>query len=51
MIKSVVREHHWAPHIVGALYFDAEDYQGLQFWYDDLAEMQKEIKDRSKEKS
>lgn len=44
MIKSVVREHHWPPEVIGGLFVDDEDYQGLIFWYDDILEMQKPIK-------
>lgn len=44
MIASVVREHHWAPDQIGALFIDSQDYQGLEFWYDDVMEMTAEIK-------
>lgn len=43
MIKSVVREHHWAPSVVGALYFDNEDYLGLEYWYNDVTETVKAL--------
>lgn len=39
MVKSVVREHHWAPEVIGALFFDAQDYLGLQYWYEDVKEV------------
>lgn len=44
MVQSVVREHHWAPSEVGALYFDAQDYQGLEYWYNDVKKVSDEIK-------
>lgn len=44
MIKSVVREFHWAPSVVGALYFDSIDYEGLEYWYDDVVQVHKEFK-------
>ncbi len=46
MIKSVVREHHWPPHIIKELYLDNEDYQGLEYWYNDV----KEVSDKLKKK-
>jgi hypothetical protein len=44
MVKSVVREHHWTPDIIGRLFFDRLDYKGLLYWYDDVKEMDKEMK-------
>lgn len=44
MVKSVVREHHWAPSEVGALYFDYQDYYGLIYWYEDVKEVDKELR-------
>jgi len=49
MVKSVVREHHWAPDQIGALYFDAADYQGLVYWYNDVVEVSNEIKRKAEE--
>jgi hypothetical protein len=48
MIISVAREHHWAPEVLGALYFDAEDYMGLRFWFEDIKEVDKAIKNSTK---
>lgn len=39
-----MREHHWAPSEVGALFFDAEDIHGLDFWYNDVKNVNDEIK-------
>ncbi|KKN59924.1 hypothetical protein LCGC14_0536740 [marine sediment metagenome] len=44
MIKSVVREHHWPPNIIKNLYLDKEDYQGLEYWYDDVKEVNDNLK-------
>lgn len=44
MIVSVVREHKWAPDIIGALFVDAQDYEGLEFWYNDVLECVEEMK-------
>jgi hypothetical protein len=43
MVKSVVREHHWAPEIIGALFFDAEDRFGLEYWYTDVKEVHEQL--------
>lgn len=50
MIKSVVREHHWAPATIGALYFDAEDREGLEYWYNDIIEVDKKLKEKTSKK-
>lgn len=44
MIKSVVRAHHWTPDVINSLYHDSIDYFGLQFWYDDVRQVEKELK-------
>jgi hypothetical protein len=44
MIVSVVREHHWAPEIIGALFVDDGDHHGLEFWYNDVLEVSNELK-------
>jgi hypothetical protein len=41
MIVSVVRNYHWTPEVIGKLYIDDIDYQGLIFWYEDAKEMNK----------
>lgn len=50
MIKSVVREHHFSPAVLGDFYLDAIDYQGLVFWYDDVVKVSEELKAKSKTK-
>lgn len=50
MIRSVVREHHWSPQIVGDFFIDGEDMEGLEFWYNDLNESHKELKKLNKKK-
>jgi hypothetical protein len=44
MIKSVVREHHWSPAIVGDFYMEEESYHGLEFWYNDVKEVHDSLK-------
>jgi hypothetical protein len=48
MIKSVVREHNWSPDIVGDLFFDSIDYKGLEFWYNDVVQVSKELSVKKK---
>lgn len=50
MVKSVVREHHWPPDIIGGLYFDAIDYEGLVYWYQDVKEVDEGIREKIKPK-
>lgn len=50
MIRSVVREHDWPPHIVGGLFVDAVDYEGLEFWYEDCVEMNKKMEESKSKK-
>ena len=34
----------WAPDILGALFIDDRDYEGLQFWYNDIKEQSDKLK-------
>jgi hypothetical protein len=38
-----MRDTKWSPEIIGDLFFDAQDYQGLEYWYEDIMQMIKEI--------
>lgn len=44
MMKSVVRNHHWAPQVMRALYFDSKDISGLVYWYADVIQAEKQLK-------
>jgi hypothetical protein len=44
MFRTVVREYHWSPAIVGDFYIDDMDVEGLEFWYNDIIEMHEAIK-------
>jgi len=46
MIKSVVREYHFSPATVGDFYLDDQDYEGLEFWYNDVIEIQRQLKEK-----
>lgn len=48
MIKSIVREHHWPPDIIGGLFVDNLDYHGLIYWYEDVKELSEELKPKTK---
>ena len=41
MISNVVREFHWEPSVIGRLFLDKEDFQGLEYWSDNVIEMNK----------
>lgn len=49
-IKTVVRAHHWPPDVIDKLYNDGQDHHGIDFWYYDALECDKEINDKIKEK-
>ena len=36
MIKSVVVSLNWTPDVVGKMYVDGIDFQGLEYWYDHI---------------
>lgn len=44
MVKSVIREHSWLPKEIGSLFIDNQDYEGLEYWYDDLKELESKLK-------
>jgi len=41
-----VRDTKWSPEIIGDLFIDAQDYQGIEFWYNDIEKQIKELKDK-----
>ena len=48
MVRSVAREFHWPPDVLGGFFVDDIDYNGLEYWYNDCVEMSKEIKEKKK---
>lgn len=44
MIKTVTGEYHWPPNVIGGFFVDDNDYNGLSFWYNMIAEQDKKIK-------
>ncbi len=45
-----MREHHWPPETIGRLFFDAIDYNGLEYWYNDIIKVNKELTDKQNNK-
>lgn len=43
MILTVVRQLHWPPSIIGGLFLDDEDYEGLIYWYNDVCKVNSEL--------
>ncbi len=50
MVISIVGKYRWSPDIVGDLFFDNQDYLGLEFWYNQVAEESREIEKIRKKK-
>jgi hypothetical protein len=50
MVKSVVREYKWSPAVVGDLFLDNDELDGLEYWYNDTKEIEANIKKRQKKK-
>lgn len=44
MIKSIIREHHLTPCVIDAFFLDAIDYHGIEWWYNDIIEADKQLK-------
>jgi hypothetical protein len=43
MVRSIAHEFHWPPEVIGGFFIDGKDYFGLEFWYDSIVEMTKEM--------
>ena len=43
MLTRVAREFHWPPEILGGFFIDDIDLNGLEFWYNDVVEVHKEL--------
>lgn len=48
MVKSIVREHHWTPTEINAMFIDSIDFEGIEFWYNDGLEVSKELNKKKK---
>ncbi len=47
MVRSVAREYHWPPDKIGGFFIDAQDFFGLEFWYNDIIEANKDFKNKT----
>lgn len=47
IIKSVVREHHYSPVEIDALFLDDMDHHGLLYWFFDVEEVNAEMKPKT----
>jgi hypothetical protein len=50
MIDVIMMEHHWSPAVIGGLFLDNKDYEGLIYIYDQITEKYPDMKKYSKEK-
>ena len=46
----MVREHHFSPTELGDFFYDGIDYQGIEWYYEDILEVVKEMKKNNKKK-
>jgi hypothetical protein len=44
VITTVVSEFKWPPEVIGGLFFDAEDHEGLFHWYNVCVKIHEQIK-------
>ena len=50
IIKSIIREHHFPPQVIDALFVDDQDYHGLEWWYNDVRQAGEEFEAKLKKK-
>ncbi len=50
MIYTVGMQQRWPPEQFDSLYLDAQDYHGLEYWYNNVAQYAKEIEGAAKGK-
>lgn len=43
MIKSVVNQYNWSPLIMGDFFIDRIDHLGLEYWYEEVKHITKEL--------
>lgn len=44
MIKNVVGEHSWPPEVISGLFVDNIDYNGIEYWSDEVIRVNEELK-------
>ena len=50
MVKSIYREHHWTYDSISVLFVDNTDPSGIEFIYEDIVQVNKEIEEKTKNK-
>jgi len=48
VITTVVDKYHWPPEVIGGLFIDDEDYEGILFWYNLIEEERKQLTAKTK---
>jgi hypothetical protein len=43
MIHQIVLELKWLPTTIGSLFIDSQDYLGIEYWYDAVYKMLKQV--------
>lgn len=49
IIKTVVREYKWPPEVIGGFFFDDHDFDGIEYWYEDILKVNTELESRNKQ--
>ena len=50
MVRSIYREHHWTYDSISVLFFDNVDPSGIEFIYEDIVQVNKEIEEKANKK-
>lgn len=50
MVKSIIRSYHWPPDVIGGLFIDAVDQDGIVYLYRDISDAVQEFKDKTNKK-
>jgi hypothetical protein len=48
MIKSVANEYQWPPQTIGGFFVDGQDFEGLEYWFDEVKRIEKIMKPKRK---
>jgi hypothetical protein len=48
IIKSIVNNYNWTPKTISKMYCDDLDFQGLLYWYKEVEEIDKKVKNQKK---
>lgn len=42
-MASIARQYYWSPDVLGDLFFDAIDQDGLLFWWEDIQDIKRNL--------